>query len=69
MSDMTQRKHFLSMFLILIKFFIEVFNLLRNLMYVLPDNRSKTEALTYFSFIDSITQPDSSLMRLIIYFI
>ena len=57
------------MFLILIKFFIEFFNLLRNLMYVLPDNRSKTETLTYFSFIDSVTQPDPSLMRLIIYFI
>ena len=33
-------------------------------MYVLPDNRLKIEILTYATFIDSISQPDPSLLRL-----
>ena len=33
-------------------------------MYVLPDNGLKIEILTYSVSIESITQPDSSLIKL-----
>ena len=52
------------MFLILIKPFIEVFNLRGNSTYVLPINGIKTEILKYSASIDSITQPDPLLTQL-----
>ena len=52
------------MFLILIKPFIEVFNLRGNSTYVLPINGLKTEILKYSASIDSITQPDPLLTQL-----
>ena len=61
MSDMTQRKHLLLLFLILIRAFIEFFNLLGNSLYVLPDNGTQTEISTYSPFTDSITKPGFSL--------
>ena len=67
MSDMTQRKYLLSLFLILIRAFIEFFNLLGNSLYVLPDNGTQTEILTYSPFTDSVTKPDFSLINPIIY--
>ena len=33
-------------------------------MYVLPDNKLKTEILTYSASIDSIAEPDLSLIQL-----
>ena len=33
-------------------------------MYEIPENGLKTEILTYSSFIDSVTQPDPSLIQL-----
>ena len=61
MSDMTQRKYLLSLFLILIRAFIEFFNLLGNSLYVLPDNGTQTEILTYSPFTDSVNKPGFSL--------
>ena len=52
------------MLLILIKPFIEFFNLRGNSTYVLPINGLKTEILTYSASIDSITQTDPSLTQL-----
>ena len=64
MSDMIPRKTSLSLFLILIKPFIEFFYLWGNSEYVLPDNGLKIEISTYLTSTDSITQPDSSLIQL-----
>ena len=46
----------------LIKPFIKSLNLSGNSMYVLPHNGLKIEILTYSASIDSITQPDPSLI-------
>ena len=48
----------------LIKPFIEFLNLSGNLMYELPNNGLQIEILTYPPSIDSITQPDPSLIQL-----
>ena len=63
---MTPNKAFIVTFLILIKPFIDFLNLLGNLMYMLPDNGLKIEILTYSASIESITQPDPSLIQLLI---
>ena len=47
----------MSLFLILIKPFIEFFNPQGNAMYMFPDNGLTTEILTYAASIDSLTQP------------
>ena len=59
-----QRKHLLSLFFILIIPFIEFFNPSGKSMYVLPINGLKTEIFTYWASIDSISQPDPSLIQL-----
>ena len=58
-----QIKHFIVLVLTLIKPFTEFLNLQGNLMYVLPDNGLKTEILINSASIDSITQPDPSLIK------
>ena len=60
---MTPKKT-LSLFLILIRPIFEFLNLLDNFMYELPDNGLQTEILTYSASIDSIMQPDHSLIQL-----
>ena len=60
-----QSKHLFSLFLILIKPFVEFLNLQGNSVYTIFDNGLKTEILTYSaSFDNSITKPDPSLMQL-----
>ena len=68
MSNMTPKKAFIVIALILIRPFIGFFNLSRNSMYVLPINGLYTEIFTYSPFIDSIIQPDPSLVQLSILF-
>ena len=48
MSNMTERKHLLSLFLILITPVIEILNLQGNSMYVLPDNGLKIHAFSIY---------------------
>ena len=57
-------QYFLSLLLILIRPFIEFFNLRGNSVYVLPDNGLKIEIFTDSLFADSVTQPDPSLIQL-----
>ena len=44
--------------------FTEFLNLQDNPMYVLPDNGLKIEIFTYSASIDSVTEPDPSLIQL-----
>ena len=62
MSNMTPKKTFITIFSNINQAF--PFLLLGKLMYELPDNGLKTEILTYSVSIDSVTQPDPSLIQL-----
>ena len=59
---MTPEKHLFSFFLISIRLFIEFLNLRGNLMYLLLDNGLEIQALAYSPSIDSVIQPDPSII-------
>ena len=59
-----QRKDSLSLFLMLIKHFFEFLSFSCNSMCELPGNGLKLEILTYSVSIDSIIQPNPSLIQL-----
>ena len=58
------RKQFWSLFLMLVSSLFELLNFAGNFTWELPDNGLEVEMLMYWDFINSIINPDPSLIQL-----